>query len=134
MKMMDSPNSLVMRFIILSWMEDKYFSKVLIGYKDFHPNHHWKMKFVIGRKDFVMTLALGLRPKQGYGKVRAKNATRECGKVREWAHTFPNGLTHILPSGFTNTLPNGLPFWELESPWTPKSSKNNWKGQSWFDW
>ncbi len=86
--MMDSPNSLVMRIIILFWMEDKKNSNVLIGYKKFHPNHHWKMesssKFIgswkemkplIGRKDFVTTLILGSQSKQGHGKVWAGSAT-----------------------------------------------------------
>jgi hypothetical protein len=64
-------------------------------------------------------------------KARAlKSAGRECNlgitftlprvqrNVREWAHTFPNGL----------------PLWELESQWTPEYSKNNLKGQNSLDW
>jgi hypothetical protein len=33
---MDSPNSLVMKIIILSWVEDED--------KDSHLNHHWRME------------------------------------------------------------------------------------------
>jgi len=35
---------------------------------------------------------------------------------------------------WTFTLPNELPFWELESQWTPKSSKGNCKGKNSLDW
>jgi hypothetical protein len=64
--------------------------------------------------NFVATLALGLRPRQGFARTRAKRETRECGKVWEWTFTFPNEL----------------PCWELESWWTPKSSKSDCKGQN----
>jgi hypothetical protein len=37
--------------------------------------------------------------------------------VREWTHT----------------LPNGLPLWELESLWSPKSSKKYFRGQNSLD-
>jgi hypothetical protein len=30
----------------------------------------------------------------------------------------------------THTIPSGLPLWELESLWSPKSSKSNLKGQT----
>jgi hypothetical protein len=36
--------------------------------------------------------------------------------------------------GMNPTLPNELPLWELESWWTPKSSKSNCKGQNPLDW
>ncbi len=36
--------------------------------------------------------------------------------------------------GWTLTLPNELPFWELESWWTPQFSKNNYRGQNPLDW
>ncbi len=35
---------------------------------------------------------------------------------------------------WTLTLPSELPFWELESPWTFESSKNNCRGQNPLDW
>jgi hypothetical protein len=35
---------------------------------------------------------------------------------------------------WTFTLPNELPFWELESQWTPKTSEGNYKGQNSLDW
>ncbi len=65
-----------------------------IGHEDYNPNHHWKMKSssnlisswkemkpLIGRKDFFMTLALGISPRQRYGKVQVGSATRECRRV-----------------------------------------------------
>jgi uncharacterized protein YceK len=39
-KRMDLPNSLVMRIIILPWVENKNLSSILIGYKYYCPNHH----------------------------------------------------------------------------------------------
>jgi hypothetical protein len=38
--------------------------------------------------------------------------------VREWTPTFPNEL----------------PLWELESKWTPESSKGDCMGQNSLDW
>jgi hypothetical protein len=60
------------------------------------------------------TLTLGLRTKQGLARLRAKREAHESylmllgvqKSVKEW----------------TFTLPNELPFWELESRWTPESS------------
>jgi hypothetical protein len=66
----------------------------------------------------VVTLTLGSQPKQGFTKVRAKRGARECGRVWEW----------------TLTLPNELPFWELESQWTLKTSKSDCKGQNPLPW
>jgi hypothetical protein len=61
---------------------------------------------------FIATLALGSQPRQRLAQVWAKSETREShfmllrmwDSVREW----------------TPTLPSELPFWELESWWTPK--------------
>jgi hypothetical protein len=66
----------------------------------------------------VATLPLGLWPRQGFVRGWAKRETRECGKVWEW----------------TLTLLSELPCWELESRWTPKSSKSDYKGQNPFPW
>jgi hypothetical protein len=77
---MDLSNSLVMRIIILSWMEDGNLFSVFIGCKDSHPNHHWKMEWssipigswkesrpLIKKKDFhKLSLAKG---KQAQGMV-----------------------------------------------------------------
>jgi hypothetical protein len=63
----------------------------------------------------VATLALGSRPRQGLTRMRAK---MECGKVWEWTLTFPSEL----------------PFWELESHWTPKFLESNCKGQNPLHW
>jgi hypothetical protein len=35
---------------------------------------------------------------------------------------------------WTLTLPSELPFWELESQWTPKFSEGDCKGQNSLDW
>jgi hypothetical protein len=35
--------------------------------------------------------------------------------------------------GKTLTLPSELPFWELESQWTPKSSEGDFRGQNALD-
>jgi hypothetical protein len=74
----------------------------------------------------VVTLALGLWPKQGLAKVRAKYEARESHfmflgvqkSVREWTLTFPSEL----------------PLWELESRWSLESSKSNYRGQNSLDW
>ncbi len=65
-----------------------------------------------------MTLTLGSQPKQRHGKMHDKSAIweshshcQECGKVREWAQTFPSGFS----------------LRELESQWTLEFSKNNLK-------
>jgi hypothetical protein len=59
----------------------------------------------------VATLTFNSRKRQGLARVRAK---REA-----WESYF--------------TLPSELPLWELEPQWTPKSSKNNCKGQNPLD-
>jgi hypothetical protein len=73
----------------------------------------------------VTTLALGSRPRQGFAKLRAKKEagshttySRECGKV--W--------------GIEPSHPKGIPFWELESRWTPESSEGDCKGQNSMNW
>jgi hypothetical protein len=66
----------------------------------------------------VATLALGVRPRQGLARAQAKREARECGGVWEW----------------TLTLPSELPFWELESRWTPESSENDCRGQNPLHW
>jgi hypothetical protein len=73
----------------------------------------------------VATLALGSRPRQGFARLRvkreAKNHTtysRECEKV--WG----NEPSH----------PKGVPFWELESQWTPESSIGDCRGQNSMAW
>ncbi len=35
---------------------------------------------------------------------------------------------------WTHTLPSELPFWELESRWTPECSESNCRGQNILDW
>jgi hypothetical protein len=66
----------------------------------------------------VATLAFGSRPKQGLAREWAKKEAHECARVWEW----------------TLTLPSELPFWELESRWTPKFSKSDCRGQNPLDW
>jgi len=76
---MDLPSSLVMRIIILFWMEDINLYNILIGYKDFYHNHHWIMESssspigswkerrpLIRRKDFhKLSLAKGKQARGG---------------------------------------------------------------------
>jgi hypothetical protein len=35
---------------------------------------------------------------------------------------------------WTLTLPSELPFWELESQWTPEFSKGDFRGKNSLDW
>jgi hypothetical protein len=64
-------------------------------------------------------------------KVRAKSEARESHfmflgvweNVREWTSTLPKWE---LPSDFS--------LWELESQWSPKFSKSDFKGQNPLDW
>jgi len=67
----------------------------------------------------VATLALGLWPRQGLARLWAKR--RKLGvkeSVREWTVTFPREF----------------PPWELESRWTFKCSKSDYRGQNPMDW
>jgi hypothetical protein len=70
----------------------------------------------------VAALALGLRPMQGRmprGKPETHiSCSQECGRVCEW----------------TLTLPSEFPFWELESWWSPESSKSDCRSQNPSDW
>jgi hypothetical protein len=82
--------------------------------------------FLITNGSSVRTRALGSWPKQGLARLRAKREAWESHfmllkvqkNVNKWALTFANEL----------------PFWELESQWTPKSSKGNRRGQNPLDW
>jgi hypothetical protein len=67
---------------------------------------------------FVTTLALGSKPRQGFTRMWAKRKTQECGRV--WKCTL--------------TLPSELPFWELESRWTPETSKSDCNAQNPSPW
>ncbi len=90
----------------------------------------WKLCFSYNALKFmtpnVITLALGLQPRQGLARLRAKKEVRESHQmllgmqksVREWTLTFPNEFS----------------IWELESQWTFKSSKGDCRGQNPFDW
>jgi hypothetical protein len=76
---MDPPNSLVMKIIILFWVEDENLSSILIGHNFFNHNHHWRKKSssspigswkerrpLIGRKDFhKLSLARGKQVRGG---------------------------------------------------------------------
>jgi hypothetical protein len=66
----------------------------------------------------VITLALGLWPRQRVAMLRAKRGSLGVKEsVKEW----------------TLTLPRELPPWELESRWTPKCLENDCKGQNPMD-
>jgi hypothetical protein len=68
------------------------------------------------------TLTLGLWPRQGVARLRAKKKTQShitCSwECKEW----------------TLTLPSELPCWELESQWTHESSEHDCKGQNPSPW
>jgi hypothetical protein len=64
-------------------------------------------------------------------------------KARSWkgvGQKCSPGITFTFPrvweslKEWMHTLPNGLPFWELESQWTSKSSSSDLKGQNSLDW
>jgi hypothetical protein len=85
---------------------------------------HPKRSYYNVLSPFVVTLTLGSRPRQGLVRVQAKREAQESHlpgvqeSVKEW----------------TLTLPSQLPFWELESWWTPKSSKTDCTSQNPLDW
>jgi hypothetical protein len=73
----------------------------------------------------IMTLTLGSQPRQGAWKGEGQECNpkvtfplpRVQENVREWTHTFPNGL----------------PFWEFESWGTFQSLEDDLRGQN-LDW
>jgi hypothetical protein len=78
------------------------------------------------RSESITTLALGSWLKQGLARLRAKKEARESHlvlprvqkSVKEWTLTFPSEL----------------PLWNWNPKWTPKFSKNNYRGQNSLDW
>jgi hypothetical protein len=70
----------------------------------------------------VATLTLGSRPRQRVARLKAKRKTRE-------SHHMLLGVPKSVRE-WTLTLPSELPCWELDSQWTPKSSKRDYKGQN----
>jgi hypothetical protein len=83
------------------------------------------MRISLNVVDFVVTLALGLRPKPRLTKVRAKCEGWE-------SHFMLPGVWESVRE-WTLTLPRELPLWELESWWTPEFSKSDCKGQNPLD-
>jgi hypothetical protein len=92
---------------------------------------------------YVATLALGSRPRQkackGAGQeeggpgVKAK-ALQRCGPKRKLGNhiTYFRECKKVWGSvrEWTLTLPRQLPLWEMESRWTSKTSKSNYRGQN----
>ncbi len=74
----------------------------------------------------VTTLTLGSRPRQGLARVRAKREAQE-------SHLMLLGVQKSVRE-WTLTLPSELPFWELESQWTPKFLEGNFRGQNSLNW
>jgi hypothetical protein len=70
--------------------------------------------------------SLGLATKARVCKSASQNWARE-------SHFILSGVQKSVRE-WTFTLPSELPFWELESQWTPESSKGDCKGQNSFDW
>jgi hypothetical protein len=62
--------------------------------------------------------SLGLATKARACKSVGQERSQECERVWEW----------------TVTLPNELPFWKLESRWTPETLENDCKGQNPSPW
>jgi hypothetical protein len=59
---------------------------------------------------------------------------RVCkGAGQDWAHFIIPGMQKSVRE-WTLTLPSELPFWELESQWTPKFLEGNWRGQNSLAW
>jgi hypothetical protein len=78
----------------------------------------------------VTTLAMGLRPKQRHGKVRAKSATRES-HLHFWeCEGVCEGMSPHIPK-WIPTLGIGVP---MEFLWSPKFLENNFRGQNSLDW
>ncbi len=71
-------------------------------------------------------LSLGLGSRPGLAKVRAKYEAQE-------SHFMLPGVQKKVRER-TFTLPNELSLWELESQWTPKFWKRDFKGQNPLDW
>jgi len=76
-------------------------------------------------RGIVATLALGLWPRHGFARLRAKKEvgshttySRECERV--WG----NEPSH----------PQGVPLWELESQWTSKFAEDDCRGQNSIAW
>ncbi len=67
----------------------------------------------------VVTLALGLRPRQGLTKVRAKREAWESHLMLPGVQKSVRELTFTLPSGSLK--------------WTPKFSKGDYRGQNSLD-
>ncbi len=80
----------------------------------------------MSNKFIVTPLALGSWPRLGLAKVRAKSQAWE-------SHFMFPGVWESVRE-WTPTLPSELPFWELESQWTPKFSEGGSRGQNSLDW
>jgi len=70
----------------------------------------------------ILSQPLGLQPRQGLAKVRAKREAQE-------SHFMLPGVQESVRE-WTLTLPSELLVWELESRWTPKFSKSDCRGQN----
>jgi hypothetical protein len=84
------------------------------------------MNFHMWKTYVVTTLALGSQPRQGLTRLRAQREARG-------SHLMFPGVQKSVRE-WTLTLPSELPFWELESQWTPESSEGNYKGWNPLDW
>jgi len=74
------------------------------------------------RKRSVVTLALGLRPRQ--------KGLQGCGPRLNPGVAFSCPGSAKRCEERTLTLPSELPCWELESRWTPKCLESDYKGQN----
>jgi hypothetical protein len=76
----------------------------------------------------IATLTLGSWPRQMLAKVRIKSGL-------ESHISCPRGVESMGEcENWTSTLPSEVPLWELESRWSLKFSKSNFRGQNPSDW
>jgi len=70
----------------------------------------------------------------GFGLATTTRACKGAGQEWVWeSHFMLLGVQKNVRE-WSFTLPNEFPFWELESPWTPKVSKGNCRGQNLLNW
>jgi hypothetical protein len=74
----------------------------------------------------VATLTLGLWPRQGLARVRAKKEAWD-------SHLMLLGVYESVRKWIL-TLPSELLLWELEFRWSFKFLESDYRGQSSFDW
>ncbi len=86
-------------------------------------------------------LSFGSWPSKGVTRLRVKRKPKSQSKEAVRVRTKRKPMSHITYSReckkvwrsvreWTLTLPRQLPFWEMESRWTPKTSESDFRGQN----